>query len=105
MYRIPHYVQACILVFLKTKKPKEILGREREAPGGSTAGTRSGRSVLSTSSSGSPFMRTEVEVRSPAGGDSQNTSLSLEARSSLRSSTVAVVKFVFSISSTTLPAG
>ena len=62
-------------MFLKTTKPKEILGREREEPGGSAAGTRSGRSVLSTNSSEPPFRRTEVEERSPAGGDSQNTSL------------------------------
>ena len=92
-------------MFLKTMNPKEMEGREREGLGDSSAGTRSGKSVLSTSSSSTPFRRTEVEVRLPAGGDSQKTSLSLETSSSLRSSTVASEKFVLSSSRTTLPAG
>ena len=60
---------------LKTTKPKEMLGTEREEPGESSAGTRWGKSLLSTSSSSTPFRRTEVEVRFPVGGLSQNTSL------------------------------
>ena len=90
---------------LKTTKPKEMLGTEREEPRESSAGTRWGKSLLPTSSSSTPFRRTEVEMRSPASGLSQNTSLVLEASSSLRSSAVAVMKFVFSSNRTRLPDG
>ena len=85
--------------------PNEMAGREREGLAGCSSGSSSGRSLSSTSFSVSPFSWTEVLVRLPAGGESQNTSLSLETSSLFSRSADTAEKFKFSSSSTTLPAG
>ena len=99
------YRQASPLVSLKTMNPKEMAGREREGLAGCSSGIKSGRSVSFTSCRVCPFNCTAVLVRLPVGGESQNTSLLLEASSLFSRSADTEEKFIFRSSNTTLPAG
>ena len=89
---------------LKTVKPKEMGGREREGLAGCCSGCSSVFSMhqLQSESIQLDCCAGEVAAR---GGESQNTSLSLETSSLFTRSAETAEKFIFSSSNTTLPAG